>query len=104
MDPEFKWNVVKVLSNIKYEEKESNILLVWIMKNGLDTVLFWKQSIQCFWGKENSLQWSFKILFSFPDAAYIAFWEIFSVGFESKMEGSEAIDVLYGILSKMKSI
>lgn len=29
-----------------------------------------------FWGKENSLEWGFKILFSFPSAVYITFWEI----------------------------
>lgn len=55
MDPEFKWDVVKVLYKKKWEEKESNVLLLWIMKNGLDIGFYFKDSLYNISGEKRIL-------------------------------------------------
>lgn len=55
MDPEFKWNLVKVLHKIKCEEKESNTLLFWIMKNGLGIGFYFGNNLYNIFGEKSIL-------------------------------------------------
>lgn len=43
------------MSKIKCEEKESNILLFWIMKNGPDIVFYFENSLYNIFGEKRIL-------------------------------------------------